>query len=202
MKPDHNHFMKRAIALAEESMEEGNGPVGCVIVKHGQVMGEGRNLVQTSGDPTAHGETLAIRNAAAQHGTPDLFGCALYSSMEPCPMCCWAILETGIATLVLGARHARFRTTEMGNYSVEALVAMTGRKLEIVHGVREQECEDLRYAALERAVRLARQGSADGERGTKLPDARTAFPADGDRVGGVLGASDTLCAWFRRLRKP
>lgn len=156
--------MGRAIVLAGESMAEGNGPVGCLIVKDGEVIGEGRNRVQTSLDPTAHGEMVAIRNVVAGRRANDLSGSTLYTSMEPCPMCCWAILGAEISTLVLGARHARFRSKELGSYSVEALLAMTGRELEIITGVREEECVDLRYAAFERAVREARQADPAAER--------------------------------------
>lgn len=198
LKPDHNRFMDRAIALAGESMDEGNGPVGCVIVKDGRVIGEGRNRVRTSGDPAAHGEMVAIRNVAANRGSSYLLGCTLYSSMEPCPMCCWAILDIEISTLVLGARHARFRTTALGSYSVEALVAMTGRKLEIIGGVREKECEDLRYAALERSVREARRGSPPAER---VPGMGGTFPGEGDR-GAVFKVGHVLSKWVRRFRKP
>lgn len=157
MKPDHHRFMDRAIELARQSMDEGNGPVGCVISKDGEVFGEGRNLVQTSLDPTAHGEMVAIRNAAADHKTNDLSGCTLYTSMEPCPMCCWAMVSAKISTLVLGTRHARFPSTELGSYSVETLLEMTGRTLEIINDVREEECVNLRYAAFERSVREERR---------------------------------------------
>ena len=152
----HDHSMARAIALARTSMDEGNGPAGCVIVRDGQVLGEGRNLVQTSVDPTAHGEMVAIRNAAAILKATDFSGATLYTTMEPCPMCGWAIISAGIPTVVLGARLAGFRTSNLGNYSLEALAMMTGRKLEIITGVRENECEQLRYEALERMVRRTR----------------------------------------------
>lgn len=156
MKPDHNEFMDRAIALARQSVAEGNGPVGCLIVKGGEVIGEGRNLVRTGPDPTAHGEMVAIRNAAAGGRTNDLSGSTLYSTMEPCPMCCWAVLSMNIHTLVLGARHASFHSKQLGDYTVEALVAMTGRKLEIVTGIHERACEDLRFAALDQMARAMR----------------------------------------------
>jgi tRNA(adenine34) deaminase len=144
MKPDHNHFMDRAMALAQQSIDDGNRPAGCVIVKDGRTIGEGRNRVYTSFDPTAHGEMVAIRNVALRLQTVDLSGCTLYTSMEPCPMCCWAIIDARISTLVLGGRHAGLKRKDIGTYSVEALVAMTGRPLEIITGVREKECEDLR----------------------------------------------------------
>ena len=59
-------------------------------------------------------------------------------------MCCWALQEAKVATLVLGARHAEMRRTDYGGYSVEALLALTGRPMEIVTGVRTAECEAIR----------------------------------------------------------
>src|SRR5688572_33372893 len=97
---NHEHFMDRAIALAEESIADGNRPAGCVIVRDGKIIGEGRNLVYTETDPTAHGEIVAIRRTALGLGTVDLSGSTLYTSMEPCPMCCWAIIDSKIRTLV------------------------------------------------------------------------------------------------------
>jgi tRNA(adenine34) deaminase len=166
MEPNHESIMARAIALARKAIAEGNGPVGCLIVKDGEVIGEGRNLVHTVGDPTAHGEMEAIRNASAKGRIHDLSGSTLYSTMEPCPMCCWAILSTGICTVVLGARHARFHSKELGAYTVEALVAMTGRKLEILSGICERECEDLRFAVLERTGREIRKAQLLGKTAT------------------------------------
>lgn len=144
MTVDHNYFMDRAMELAIQAMNEGNRPAGSVIVRDGQIVGEGRNLVYTDLDPTAHGEVIAIRRTALNLRTVDLSGCTLYTSMEPCPMCCWAIIDARISRLVLGCRHAALKRKDIGTYSVEALVAMTGRRLEIVTGVRERECEDLR----------------------------------------------------------
>ena len=144
MNPDHNHFMDRAMVLAQQAMDEGNRPAGCVIVKDGRAVGEGRNLVYTGIDPTAHGEMVAIRSVATSLKSVYLSGCTLYTSMEPCPMCCWAIIDSKISTLVLGGRHAGLKRKDIGTYSVEALAAMTGRPLEIITGVREKECEDLR----------------------------------------------------------
>lgn len=144
MTLNHNYFMDRAMALATQAMNEGNRPAGCVIVKDGKTVGEGRNLVYSGLDPTAHGEMVAIRRTAASLKSVDLSGCTLYTSMEPCPMCCWAIIDAKIPRLVLGCRHAGLKRKDLGSYSVEALVAMTDRPLEIITGVREQECEDLR----------------------------------------------------------
>ncbi len=137
-------FMDLALEESRLALEAGNAPVGSVIVRDGEVIGRGRNLVNSDVDPTAHAETVAIRDACANLNTPDLSGAACYTAMEPCPMCCWAIIEAGIGRLVLGARHAEMKRTDYGDYSAEKLLSMTGRKLEIVTGLRVAECEALR----------------------------------------------------------
>ena len=85
-------FMHRAIHLAREGMNDNHGgPFGCVIVKDGQIIGEGFNRVTSSNDPTAHAEVVAIRNACEHLGLFQLTGCDIYTSCEPCPMCLGAI---------------------------------------------------------------------------------------------------------------
>lgn len=91
-------FLRRAIALATENVTSGaGGPFAAVIVRDGQIVGEGVNTVTAGNDPTAHGEVNAIRAAAKALGTFVLSGCELYTSCEPCPMCLaaayWARLE-------------------------------------------------------------------------------------------------------------
>jgi len=89
---DDERFMRRAVELALESVRKNDGgPFGCVIVKDGEIIGEGRNVVTSSNDPTAHAEVVAIRNACARLGSFQLDGCVLYTSCEPCPMCLGAI---------------------------------------------------------------------------------------------------------------
>ena len=85
-------FMRRAIALSAERMRANlGGPFGAVIVKDGEVIAEGWNLVTSENDPTAHAEVSAIRKACAALGTFSLAGCEIYTSCEPCPMCLGAI---------------------------------------------------------------------------------------------------------------
>ena len=85
-------FMARAIELARMSVETNSGgPFGCVIVKGGEIIGEGNNRVTSTSDPTAHAEIIAIRDACARLGSFQLDGCAIYTSCEPCPMCLGAI---------------------------------------------------------------------------------------------------------------
>jgi guanine deaminase len=83
-------FMRRAIALATENVRSNRGgPFGAVIVRNGQIVGEGVNSVTATNDATAHAEIVAIRNACRNLNTFSLKGCELYTSCEPCPMC-WA----------------------------------------------------------------------------------------------------------------
>ena len=85
-------FMQRAIALATENVTSGRGgPFGAVIVRDGEIVAAGANLVTATNDPTAHGEIVAIRNACQMLGTFQLTGCHIYTSCEPCPMCLAAI---------------------------------------------------------------------------------------------------------------
>ena len=84
-------FMRRAIALSEESVRTGGGPFGAVIVKDGVIVSEASNSVTIDHDPTAHAEVNAIRKASQKLGTFDLEGCEIYTSCEPCPMCLGAI---------------------------------------------------------------------------------------------------------------
>ncbi|PRX52409.1 nucleoside deaminase [Salegentibacter salegens] len=92
MKKDHSYFLKRAIQLAEEGMDKGNGgPFGAVIVKDGEIIAEANNKVTASNDPTAHAEVVAIRKACEKLQDFQLENCILYTSCEPCPMCLGAI---------------------------------------------------------------------------------------------------------------
>jgi guanine deaminase len=85
-------FMEKAIALATENVTSGHGgPFGAVIVKAGEIVASGVNLVAATNDPTAHAEVVALRNAATALSTFDLTGCEVYTSCEPCPMCLSAI---------------------------------------------------------------------------------------------------------------
>jgi len=147
MSLDHDRFMGLALELARKAGDEGNRPVGSLVVDaRGTILAQGANRVYTDFDPTAHGETIVIREATQKLKTVDLSGCTLYSSLEPCPMCCWAILDSKVSRLVLGGRNAALGRTDLGRYSVESLMELTGRSVELVTGVRAQECEDMRRA--------------------------------------------------------
>ena len=97
-------FLRRAIQLAEtHSLDGRNGPFGAVVVKKGEVVGEGWNQVVEKADPTAHAEVMAIRDAGRRLGTHNLAGCTIYASCEPCPMCLSAIYWARIDSVVFSA---------------------------------------------------------------------------------------------------
>ncbi|MBK9215459.1 MAG: nucleoside deaminase [Chloracidobacterium sp.] len=92
MTQQDERFMRRAIELAREGMEENaGGPFGCVVVRDGMIIGEGNNRVTSTNDPTAHAEIIAIRKACKSLNAFQLDGCSIYTSCEPCPMCLGAI---------------------------------------------------------------------------------------------------------------
>src|SRR5262245_28696536 len=101
--PDDAQFMAHPLGLAAEAATAGEVPVGAVVVRDGVVIGRGHNRPVGAGDPTAHAEILALRDAAERSGNYRLTGCDLYVTLEPCVMCAGAIMHARIARLVFGA---------------------------------------------------------------------------------------------------
>lgn len=95
-------FMRKAIELSKQNIENNGGPFGAVIVKEGEIIATGVNRVTDSCDPTAHAEVSAIRAAAKKLNSFDLSGCEIYSSCEPCPMCLGAIYWARLDKLYYG----------------------------------------------------------------------------------------------------
>ncbi len=101
--------MQDALLLAKEAAEQGEVPVGCVITdKKGNIIGRGRNRREKNHDATAHAELEAIREACANLGDWRLDGCTLFVTLEPCPMCTGAIINSRIPRIVFGAREENF----------------------------------------------------------------------------------------------
>ena len=100
-------FMRRALELAELAYESGEIPVGAVIVKDSQIISEGYNLRETEKRSTAHAEIVAIEEACRRLGGWRLSGCTLYVTLEPCPMCAGAIINSRIDRVVYGVRDAK-----------------------------------------------------------------------------------------------
>ena len=145
MPADHERFIRLAIDEADKGGAEGNSAVGSIIVENNTVIGVGRNLVGASNDPTAHAETVALRETAAALGRSDFSGCALYTTFQPCPMCSGAIMVSGTSTVVMGARPNPGES-QYGDFSVEKLFQESGwgSKIEVISGILTEECWKIR----------------------------------------------------------
>jgi tRNA(adenine34) deaminase len=102
---DDRFWMRRALQEAEKAFRQGEVPVGAVLVRDGEVVGTGRNQVESTGDPFAHAEMVAMRDAVGKFGRWALPECTMYVSLEPCVMCIGAIILARIPRLVFGARE-------------------------------------------------------------------------------------------------
>ena len=101
-------YMEQALALARQAAREGEVPVGCVIVRKGEIVGRGRNRRETDKSALAHAELEAIAQANQALGGWRLWDCTLYVTLEPCPMCAGAILNARIPRVVYGARDDKY----------------------------------------------------------------------------------------------
>lgn len=153
---DDHEGMRRALEIAQAGIAAGQTPFGSVVVRAGGVVAAAHNTVWRDTDPTAHAEINAIRQAAVRLGAIKLFGCTLYTSCEPCPMCLSAIHWSGINRVVYGATIADAATAGFGELIVAAttLATLGGSRLRVETGPLRAECADLfrqwREAALSR----------------------------------------------------
>ncbi|MBK9468288.1 MAG: tRNA adenosine(34) deaminase TadA [Pseudomonadales bacterium] len=104
---DDEHWMRRALALARNAGDAGEVPVGAVLVRDGEAVGEGWNAPIGRCDPTAHAEIVALRAAASAASNYRLGGSTLYVTIEPCAMCAGALVHARVARLVFAAREPR-----------------------------------------------------------------------------------------------
>ena len=126
-------YMERALALAEAAGRQGEVPVGAIIVRDGEVLGEGWNRPIGQADPTAHAEVVALRAAASKLGNYRLTGATLYVTLEPCAMCSGAIIHARLARVVFGAFDPR--TGAAGSVLEVLNTTRLNHRVEITGGV-------------------------------------------------------------------
>lgn len=135
-------FMLRALELAKLSLDSDDVPVGAVIIKGGEIIGEGYNKREKDNDPTAHAEIIAIKEAAERLGSWHLEDCEIYVTLEPCPMCAGAIINSRIKRVVFGAYEPK-----SGSCSAESVVNLFNLPFnhtpEVYGGICEKECGEL-----------------------------------------------------------
>lgn len=162
-------FMQEALRLAEQAAAEGEVPVGCVIERGGEIIARGRNRREREGSALGHAEIEAIAQACRVLGTWRLSDCRIFVTLEPCPMCAGAIVNSRIKRVVFGARDPKAgafgSVLDLNEFPLN-------HKPEIISGVREEECSALlsdffkilrEKKSCDKKLRLAT--SNDGENG-------------------------------------
>lgn len=130
------HFMQQAFLQAEQAYEEGEIPIGAVVVCAGRIIGKGYNQTERLQDPTAHAEMIAITAACEYLGAKYLQDCTMYVTIEPCPMCAGALRWSQISKIVYGAAEPKFGHRL---YSPSLLHPKT----EVIGGIMQAECGNL-----------------------------------------------------------
>lgn len=158
MTIDHERFMRLAIDEARAGAAMGEQPFGAAVVVDGEVVCTTRSLKVSMSDTTAHSETRAISVATQKLKRREIPEAIFYCTCEPCPMCCGAILNSGIKTMVIGARNRHIKQAaklafNFKDYTVERFAEMVGWDLTVVEGVLQDECVGLYTGA---AVPLTR----------------------------------------------
>ena len=133
-------FMRQALALAKKAARADEVPVGALIVREGKIIARAYNKRETLKSPTAHAEFLAIAKAAKKMGGWRLMGCTLYVTLEPCPMCAGAIVNSRIPKVVFGAPDPKAGAFGSVYNLAEGKLNHTP---EIVSGVLQKECGDV-----------------------------------------------------------
>ncbi len=152
---DEKRWMKVALKEAERAFDAGEVPIGAVVVRNGEIIGRGRNMVEQLQDPTAHAEMLAITAACETLKNKFLKGCTLYVTLEPCPMCAGAIVWSRVDRLVFGAFDEKAGSAST-LYNIPRDTRLN-HTVEVVSGV-----EDERSAALLRDFFHMRRAGHNG----------------------------------------
>lgn len=157
-------WMERALVLAARAGAEGEVPIGALVVRNGELLGEGYNRSEALLDPCAHAEILALRRAAARTGNWRLTDAALVTTLEPCVMCFGALIEARIALLVVGAGDSRRGAIEL--WKAGHLSRYPVRPLHLIEGIAEGRCQSLlkEWFAARRAIGARAEGNDAKER--------------------------------------
>ncbi len=131
-------YLRLAIEQAKQALVHGDVPVGAVLVRDGEVIGSGFNQKEYRGDPTAHAEILALRDAAARLGRWRLDDTELYVTLEPCAMCAGAIIQARISRVVFGAWDSKGGA--LGSVLNLASIPALNHSVDVIGGILEDEC--------------------------------------------------------------
>lgn len=133
--------MREALAAAHEARERGEVPIGTCIVSEETILAVAGNRTRTDGDPTAHAEILALREAARRLGNYRLTDAVVYSTIEPCVMCAGALIQARVRRLVYGARDERAGAVESRFRVCDT--DFLNHRIELTAGVLETECKEI-----------------------------------------------------------
>ena len=137
----HQDWMQVALREAQIAFEQGEVPIGAVIVHNGQVIASAHNEREQNNDPTAHAEVLVIQRAAKTLGSWRLTDATLYVTLEPCPMCAGAIMQSRLKQLVYGAMDLKGGAT--GSVMNVLDYTLWNHRVDVVAGVLEDECSNI-----------------------------------------------------------
>jgi tRNA(adenine34) deaminase len=138
---NHEHWMRLAIAEARKAETKNEVPIGCVIVQNGQIIARGHNLRESSQDPTAHAELLAIKKAARKLNSWRLLDTTLYVTLEPCTMCMGAIILARVQTVVFGCYDPKGGAAgSLYDFSTDDRL---NHKVNLISPILENECSGL-----------------------------------------------------------
>ena len=137
----HDRWMRAALQLARQAFDEGEVPIGAVIVHNDRIIGEGYNQRESLKDPTAHAEMIAITQAATSLESWRLLDCTIYVTLEPCPMCAGALVNARVARLVYGCDDPKAGAVRsLFNVGQDPRL---NHRFEVTAGVLATECSDV-----------------------------------------------------------
>ena len=169
MQFDDDHYMRQALHEAQKAFDEGEVPIGAVVVKEGRIIGRGYNRIEATNDATAHAEVLAI--GAASNALEDwrLNECTLFVTLEPCIMCLGASLQSRVDRIVYGASDNIMGALATSDYR-DQLTKVYSRFPEVTSGPLREECAEIMKSFF-RQIRKKKPAVVDDEAETDSSEA-------------------------------